>query len=390
MNVISNPEIFKKTLKEGITELFKDKIKISFLIKVYEEVKKSDVYQQYQLANARKSANPAYVVTGTESCLYETLKMITAIHITNITFMDDDGKGKQQKNKEYIETLKQQTLLEIQLRDFVPYVYANDAYFHYYPYVFFNYVAAEYIKKTILNQYKDLKMIGFVKEEEERTVKNMFIDISISVESIIAICEIPGISQAMSILRTLIDSIFTLSILIEHKNIICEYNKFIEYAAIYDENNKMNLEHKYSEEFDELYNSLFKGKKRPTKKNFLNYGWLRKISGNELKTYSASDFRKSAPISENVKKHLESCYPFLCKFIHGDFDLNKYVREDTYLFIQQIIAIILAQDFVYFENIINNKGIIGDFDIQSNIKENFKYIVEYREMAKIKNHREYK
>lgn len=255
-----NEEIKKEVIKE-LKEYFKDKIKTSFLIARWENIRKNiNINKYYQFTFN------LFQVKGDVDFDFDIANHIVGIHTFNTIFLDEYEKWKLQNDKKYQEELEKSVISQIKLRMFGSLLFRNkkllyaDEDYLYYPPVYNLHVLTFYLMRLIIeiNSTQKLKEI----EKEYLGMLNMILD---KVRGVIALIDYNSLDSCYPIMRNLIESYVTyLSLRYSNSNIE-KHKKFQDYKIM------QNCNQPLPEEFEKEYSKV---SSRVNKMDYLNYGWI--------------------------------------------------------------------------------------------------------------------
>lgn len=255
-----NEDIKKVVIKE-LKEHFKDKIKTSFLIARWENIRKNiNINKYYQFTFN------LFQVSGDADFDFDIANHIVGIHTFNTIFLGEYEKGKLQNDKKYQEELEKSVISQIKLRMFGSLLFRNkkllyaDEDYLYYPPVYNLHVLTFYLMRLIIeiNSTQKLKEI----EKEYLGMLNMILD---KVRGVIALIDYNSLDSCYPIMRNLIESYVTyLSLRYSNSNIE-KHKKFQDYKIM------QNCNQPLPEEFEKEYSQV---SSRVNKMDYLNYGWI--------------------------------------------------------------------------------------------------------------------
>ncbi len=318
---------------------FKPYIDVSFLFGVLSLIKSDPVFIDYSLECAKSKASPVSYLVPFSNPTYEAAKAITATSLFNL---EADPSLKNKINDfSYRQEVKEEVTTMLCLRKYSQEIRNPYSFGEYKPFFYAGYVTTTYFEKTLLE-------LGKLPEGNKEVLRGFLLEMCQDIKAIVISSEIPTIPQALKLLRTLIDSFFSFSVLSSHKEAIKTYEKFLEFANFYDQNGF------YSPDFEKIYDSVDKS---IYKSKYAAYGWLDSVKAYKeapVKNYVFKDIVDLSKLPDEEKTDLLAEYKFLCKFVHGSYSLENYDAEALVLFGMKTVLTLLNLISKSFADISNN------------------------------------
>lgn len=290
---------FIKKDKEALKQVFKDKIKISFMFKILEIIKNQtrgydNLFKYY----------PSYLefdsvsrLLSPENIEYDLCNHIVGVHTFNMILLDEYQRGQKQNDKKYIDELVKTVLEQVRIRECGSKLFRKQKIFGvddflYYPPVYNLHVLLVYLITKVNEININSKDTDFSKIKSKKVFKEKVFNIFIvhmlnKSKGIIGTIDYDSLNCGYPILRNVIEMYLTYLCLKYSSIDIEEYLEFNKYKITYDQ------EHKFSTEFEQKYN---KNGNNVDKIAYLNYGWIDSIFEFEYlgikKTYKFSDVIK--------------------------------------------------------------------------------------------------
>ena len=272
------PEKIKDERARVIREVFRNKIKINFLLKVTDIIRERigvEILKYYDMRFDNTN-----LISGTvQAPDYDICRMIIGAHRSHSIFLTKEQISANEKKDAYKNMIAEEVLEKIRIRQYASVYFsprslcANDE-FLYFP------VPYELFALCI---YSD----DLHKDIEDDDIAGICASILTNTASALILLENGLTNNAYPLCRSVIESYVKFIMLKNHPEAIEAYN------ALWD----CEVEHSYcrnddySEAFFEMYNNR-KDKTAKNKSDFLHYGWVDSING-----YKHSDKNKDKPYS---------------------------------------------------------------------------------------------
>lgn len=315
--------------------IFKNKIKVSFMFKVLEKIKKlsndfKDLYKYYPEVMEQIQFNEDFIL-NLDSFKIDICNHIVAVHSLNTIFLDDNKRAEKQNNKEYILEVSECVIKQIKMREYGSLVFRktmqlDEEDYLYFPPVYGIHVILTYLENNI---YEYGKIAIYNSDGDKAYLLSILLTLVNKSKALIAIIDYKCFETGYSILRSVIELYIKYFILNYSKSDIGTFIDFTNYKMIYDEDNT------YYEKFNELYAKV---DKNVSKTEYLNYGWLDSIFEfnylGEQKKYNFYSMLELANMlaeknlniknySTNIKKYYLKCH----YYSHGNVQNTKYPIE---------------------------------------------------------------
>lgn len=317
MNHLSNlnvdPMKFAKSISDEnnktIKELFKDKIKGSFLIKIKSEVLNKmalDLFNYYPFQFDNKK-----ILTGTdETPEYDICRIIVGVHRHHSIFLSEQEIRENQRNAAYQEQLVNEVIEKIRLRHFGSVFFRRKQLllgdeFLYFPVPYELFVMC-------------MRSICLISEN----VSSFFIeygDILKNALSSLTLMENNFLSNAYPLCRGMIEQYLKVLILKKHPENYKDYELFCNFEI-----EQSCCSQKYPDEFIELFDKRILSSSK-NKVDYLHYGWLDNIesydtkSTNRYSIYGIMDYLMAEADDEqySILNHIKSLYKMCHGYTHG-------------------------------------------------------------------------
>ena len=317
MNHLSNlnvdPMKFAKSISDEnnktIKELFKDKIKGSFLIKIKSEVLNKmalDLFNYYPFQFDNKK-----ILTGTdETPEYDICRIIVGVHRHHSIFLSEQEIRENQRNAAYQEQLVNEVIEKIRLRHFGSVFFRRKQLllgdeFLYFPVPYELFVMC-------------MRSICLISEN----VSSFFIeygDIQKNALSSLTLMENNFLSNAYPLCRGMIEQYLKVLILKKHPENYKDYELFCNFEI-----EQSCCSQKYPDEFIELFDKRILSSSK-NKVDYLHYGWLDNIesydtkSTNRYSIYGIMDYLMAEADDEqySILNHIKSLYKMCHGYTHG-------------------------------------------------------------------------
>lgn len=366
-------EKINKANMKALRNIFKDEIKETFLIKIYNKIRKehTDIIDYY--ANAF-NLNVEGLLQGADDRIdYDLCCHIVGIHKSNILFLSEEEKGRLQKSSDYCKKLCNQVYEHIKLRGFGSSFFRNKALvkgdrFLYFTMGYDMFVTSTYMLSVLNeNKYNNDKYYGFYSAIISETI------------SILTLVENGLLIQSFPQCRNLIELYFKYETIYEFPNALDEYDKFCQYEINYAAFSK------FDDDFQIKYQNL-KGHENINIIDYLHYGWIDSVF--EF-NYLGKDKRYSIVGLYNylIWKNKNNTFLSVLKdahnkchmFSHGN-TISKAYPLQSYFELIQILYIILRAVLIDICNMKRSDAIINDINIRIKIENDMK---EFSAKAKL-------
>lgn len=332
-----NLENFKIEKNKALREIFKKFIKPNLLIRLKEDILHSDEFMNIIRLNCFKLTHSMIIGMGADDPEYEICLDIAMIYWYLTLFDSDEEKSKKHKNESFINSLKERTLFQCQLRPLNRYFNKTNYFIEHTP---IHYAVSCFINFMLSNIEARLQSKKRLEVPNENFKINTMVVILKTIKSILLLVESDNAGSAFSLLRSIIEITCVYFAIEDKENVAQEYYKFMQYRIDYENTGK------YPNEFKDLV------PKNVLKQNYLNYGWLDQLNNRKLKTsqpkYIFNELLNTIKFNDERNKELFSIvYKYCCKFSHGNY-LNQSIDPYVFIWILSRIGIIfkdLAQEF---------------------------------------------
>lgn len=365
-------KIYRENIK-ALKKIFKDDIKESFLISVFNNVQKKyvDILDYYP--NEFDLSPTNLIINGDAQIDYDICCHIVGIHKFNMLFLPESTRGEYQKNPKYISELSEQVHNHIKLRQFGSSFFRTKALmtgdkFLFFPIGYDMFVATTYLFALITeDRIKQNRLFYFYQSMLNECV------------SILTLIENGLLLQVYPQARNLIELYFKYEVLSNKPDAIQEYYDFCNYE----------IEFNCCSTFNEEFLKKYEGHKEVDKINYLHFGWIDKIFDfnylEDGKKYSIPGLynylkmiRKNEANIDELKKLHNICH----SFSHGStisktFPIHSYFELMPVLY--NILRVILKDicDYLKIQPIIN------DIDIMKKMEKDWKLFIEKKEMLTV-------
>jgi len=302
----------------------------------------------------------------------EICKFITMQHMYNVELLSDEERRALEEKKIYQDELKNQVLDMIRVKELANKFKSDISLLSYKPGNFYIYVGAKYINNVVTA----------IIEEHEGKINNfggyVCYGIMIIVDNIMTIMllmESANMIQAFSILRNLIEFYISFILCYTNNNLINEYLKYQTWLEEFEKTNEYPRDFikKYDEETIQIL-------PKPSKINFLHYGWitehLKKIRKRDVK-YT---FRDVANLTEEyVGKGMYSAYEHCCQFTHTNYMTKDMgFAEPEMEYIRYHCCSILIKIIDVLKNLASVEFVVNGVNIEQKVKDIMKVLNERR------------
>ena len=295
--------------KKTIKELFKDKINVSFLIKIKSEVLNKMAlellnYYPFQFDNKK-------ILTGRdETPEYDICRIIVGVHRHHSIFLSEQEIRDNQRNATYQEQLVNEVIEKIRLRHFGSVFFRRKQLllgdeFLYFPVPYELFVMC-------------MRSICLISEN----ASSFFVeyrDILNNALSSLTLMENNFLSNAYPLCRGMIEQYLKVLILKKHPENYKDYKRFSKFEI-----EQSCCSQKYPDEFIELFDKRILSSSK-SKVDYLHYGWLDNIdnyntkSTNRYSIYGIIDYLMTKADDEQyiVLNHIKSLYKMCHGYTHG-------------------------------------------------------------------------
>ena len=295
--------------KKTIKELFKDKINVSFLIKIKSEVLNKMAldlinYYPFQFDNKKFLTGPD------ETPEYDICRIIVGVHRHHSIFLSEQEIRDNQRNATYQEQLVNEVIEKIRLRHFGSVFFRRKQLllgdeFLYFPVPYELFVMC-------------MRSICLISEN----ASSFFVeyrDILNNALSSLTLMENNFLSNAYPLCRGMIEQYLKVLILKKHPENYKDYKRFSKFEI-----EQSCCSQKYPDEFIELFDKRILSLSK-SKVDYLHYGWLDNIenydtkSPNRYSIYGIMDYLMTKADDEQyiVLNHIKSLYKMCHGYTHG-------------------------------------------------------------------------
>ena len=295
--------------KKTIKELFKDKINVSFLIKIKSEVLNKMAldllnYYPFQFDNKKFLTGPD------ETPEYDICRIIVGVHRHHSIFLSEQEIRENQRNAAYQEQLVNEVIEKIRLRHFGSVFFRRKQLllgdeFLYFPVPYELFVMC-------------MRSICLISEN----ASSFFVeyrDILNNALSSLTLMENNFLSNAYPLCRGMIEQYLKVLILKKHPENYKDYERFCNFEI-----EQSCCSQKYPDEFIELFDKRILSSLK-SKVDYLHYGWLDNIesydtkSTNRYSIYGIMDYLMAEADDEqySILNHIKSLYKMCHGYTHG-------------------------------------------------------------------------
>lgn len=317
MNNISYEEALKKRRLndkkriDAIRNSFKNSIKETFLIKIYNKIREKtneykDIVKYYPNISINDINNLLYIPVEID---IDVCSHIIGIHTYNSIFLDDNERAKKQNDNAYIEELIDRVLLHIKLRRFGSKTIRVEKYFGRDNFMFLTPVYNLYNASTFL-----IHLLTREIDDNNLLVNTAMILAKKSI-AVLALIDYNNLENAYPILRSAIEVLISYLAICDNPSAQKEYALFNEYKLTYANYGKFDegflkkyneIKNKYIKEIDYLNNgwfdSIFEANYTNTNKTFKFYDVMNFVNEKYSKTFNDNSI--SYLISAFQKSHI--------------------------------------------------------------------------------------
>lgn len=314
---------------ERLKIVFKDKIKISFMLNVLNKIKTmtnnfTNIFKYYPELQIQDDISLHY---GLEAINIDICNHITGVHTFNMLLVEEHERGTKQKNQKYIDDVADTVLEQIKIRRLGSMLFRKLKVFGIEDYLYYPPVYNLHVLLVYLTSIMDKRFVNEnAKNREDKkrqTLKRLISNIIDKSRSILAVIDYDSLESGYPILRGIIELYITYLALKYSNADINDYLRFSDYKFRYD------MEFKMPEEFEEEYDKVGKGIK---KIDYLNYGWLDSIFEFEYlgvrKTYNFSELVELVDLlidkdrdikyyASNLKVYYTKCHYYTHANLHN-------------------------------------------------------------------------
>ena len=371
-----------KANMKALRNIFKEEIKETFLIKIYNTIKKEhpDIIDYY--ANAF-NLNVEGILQGAGDRIdYDLCCHIVGIHKSNILFLSEEERGRLQKSSEYCKKLCNQVYEHVRLRGFGSSFFRNKTLvtgdrFLYFTMGYDMFVVSTYILFVLCDgKYNDNKYYGFYSAIISEAI------------SILTLVENGLLMQAFPQCRNLIELYFKYETLFKFPEAIDEYDTFCQYEINYGSLGK------FDEEFQKKYKKI-KDFESINIIDYLHYGWIDSVF--EF-NYLGKDKKYSIVGLYNYliwKNKNNADFPVLkdahnkCHmFSHGS-TISKAYPIQSYFELIQVLYIVLRAILIDICNMKKSDAIINEINIRTKIENDMKELSAKAKLLTVENVKKY-
>lgn len=363
---LPNPKIIAKQNDKLLKQLFKQRIKGNFLIKIKNQVLKKLGFENLIKYYNFHWSNEILITGISEGAEYDICRMITGIHRSHSIFLSNDERKINEDDENYRQQLISETIEKIKLRSYGSTFYRQKKLFQgeeflYYPLPYELFAIS-------------IKISEILRENIEINCFQLYNGIVQNGLSALTLMEDNLFGGAYSLCRSAIELYIQLLILRPSAEVL--YEKFEKFRIFEIE---QSCKHKYPEEFRVLFkNRICQNSKSMA--NYLHFGWVDAIDKYHeivvnspysiygLLTYIAEKDRNRKTELEQLEPFYKSCHAYT----HGSIQMSKYpllhyfeISIMLYYIIHGTFLLLCEQKCV--EPVINGINIISmierDFEI---------------------------
>lgn len=371
LNPFQGSKELQKDTKLALRNLFKKEINPSFLIKIYYRVKeelKNDLYKYYKLPtfsveNALSGDN--------DNIDYDICRIIIGIHKSNIIFLDESERKKNEDNTNYEKKLVTDVITHIKLRQygscfFRQHQIINGDRFLYFslPYDLFTIC----IKMNVLLTITDQSKVPFY---------SIFSKISNMGLSALSLLEDNFLDTIYPICRGIIELFTTYLCISKNKNAMKKYEYLTKIETEYSQCGQ-TLPEKF---YDMFENRIKKSSYNEPPHQFLHFGWV-----DELKDYHKIVERNAYTINGLIKylksinndKNFEMYNDFYQKcnhYTHANINVSKYPLL-SYFEVSIMLYITITYAYQNLCKLLDVDTNIDDIDILTKARTDYELLIQ--------------
>lgn len=311
---------------ESLKNLFKKFMKPNTMIRLKEEIKKSDEFNL--LIPNCYNFNINYILAfGVDDIDFDICSNLAMIFWYDNLFESDDVKSRNLKDLKYCENLKNKAILQCRLRLLYQYFDKSNNYLSHIPIHYSIRCVVNFLLMRIDRKIqKNIKPNG----KNGNFKINTLVVLLKNIKSILLLTETDNCGSAFSLLRTVIEEVCVFFTINDNELLADEFYKFMQYRLEFEQCGEYSLE--FSKRVPK--NCVFQ--------NYLNYGWLDSLE-NKSRKYVFSELLEYTKMSNiNLKSNFNNDYKYCCKFSHDNY-LNQSIGEYDFIWILGRIGLILLE-----------------------------------------------
>ena len=356
---IKEIEQINKERNRQLRERFGSFMKPNLLIKLKEEIKRSQEFQP--IFQNCYDLKPKFILASGIDDLDYDICLKLAMNYWYLTIADsNEEKSVKNSNQEFIEQLKSKVMTECWLRPLNKDIGNEDFYTYHTSLNYSIHSAVNYMLSFLFNNTKQ----EFNFKNKDFKINTLVVMLKL-VRSILLLIESDNMGSAYSLFRTLLETFCVYRVIGDNEKVASTYYQFMNFRNEYDMTGNFPAEFKKIVPSDVSY-----------WQNYLNYGWidsLEKIDSQTPKRYVFKELLKfmKKDSKQNYEEYL-NIYKFACKFSHGNY-LNQSFNIQHNIWILGRIVIIILDISNEFKNLfkvdftVNNVNLIKF--LQDNVVE---------------------
>lgn len=350
-------QAFNNERNDALRKIFGKFIKQNFLIKIKEEIKKSDEFNSIMPQCYNLSIKPILAL-GTDDIDFDICSNLAMINwYLMLPLSDEELKSKLYKDENYIADLKKRTLNQCKLRQLIQnYEERNFLLAH---------LPINFSMHCVVNFLLD-RINAYIKKKHKSNVPNANFKINTicvmlkTIRSILLLTEYDDCGNAFSLLRSLIETIFVYLAVYDNEMVANEYYKFMVFREIFEATGQ------YPEEFEQI------APLNCNKQNYLNYGWLDKLESKFHKYTFNEVVACSKKTGKDYNNAFLAAFKYCCKYVHGNY-LNQGIPPYSFIWILARageILINISRQFTYiFSEETDYNGVNLEKYLTANVEE---------------------
>ena len=351
-------EFINKERNKQLKERFGRFMKGNLLIKLKEEIKKSQEFQPI-LQNCYDLKPKFILASGIDDLDYDICLKL-AMNYWYLTIADsNEEKSAKNTNQKFIEQLKSKVITECWLRPLNKDIGNEDFYTYHTTLNYSIHSAVNYMLSFLFNKPKQ----EFDFKNKDFKVNTLVVMLKL-VRSILLLIESNNIGSAYSLFRTLIEIFCVYHAIDDNENVASVYYQFMNFRNEYDT----------SGTFPEAFRTLVPNNVSHLQ-NYLNYGWIDGLDNHESSRQNKYVFKDLLKYMKKVDKEyikdILIAYKFACKFSHGNY-LNQSFDIQHNFWILGRIAVIVLDIANEFKNLFKIDFIFNNIDLIKFLYENIK------------------
>ena len=266
-NFMRSMEEIQKINNKTLREIFKGRIKESFLMKMLYKIMSNQDFINNQISlfpsfyseNIIKSS-----ILGNDNVEFDICSHIVGCHRFNTMLMTDSERGYLQDDSKYQSELEKQVIEQIFMREYGSSTFRKRNYFSLEEYLYYPVLYDLYVLTTIFTMNFDEYLSS---SKHDSFISFILISVLKKAIAVLAMFDYNTMENAYGICRSMIELYVVFIILNLHPNGITTYRKFLEYKINYDKTGV----------FDWEFEKLYSNKTNVNKMDYLNYGWIDSI-----------------------------------------------------------------------------------------------------------------